>query len=499
MNERQDFYADLGLPRKASAEDIRRAYHKAARSLHPDVNVEIGATELFLQIQTAYEVLSDPEKRADYDKSLPPLEEEPPPVELSLLYSRPTLVQLNEPQLIYVLVEMAAPPGSKTRPSPPLNVCLVLDRSTSMQGERMDTVKMTALELLRQLRPQDVFSIVTFSDRAEVLIPAGRRPEIEEIEKKVQMLHTGGGTEIFRGLEAGFNEVRNKASQSYTNHLILLTDGRTYGDEAACLRIADQAAGLGIGITGLGIGEAWNDVFLDNLATRTGGSCQYVSRNSDIQEFLKKKIRGLGHVYAERINLDLKLKPGVRLNYAFRLSPDAHPLPNTTPLRLGVIPKDPGLSFLLEFRVDPFRGHPQSITLAEGNISLVIPTRSHPTYTVEAKLTRPVSETHLLQPTPTRLMDAISRLNLYRMQESAQQYLAEGDKENAHRNLQNLATHLFSHGEHELARAVLQEAENIEQNLGFSEAGKKRIKYGTRALLLPASIPETRVETQESR
>src|SRR5262245_52631472 len=66
----RDYYEVMGVPREATADDIKRAYRKLARKLHPDLQPEAEraqAADRFKEINEAYEVLSDPEKRAKYD------------------------------------------------------------------------------------------------------------------------------------------------------------------------------------------------------------------------------------------------------------------------------------------------------------------------------------------------------------------------------------------------------------------------------------------------
>ncbi|MGZ9221811.1 MAG: DnaJ domain-containing protein, partial [Anaerolineales bacterium] len=254
----QDYYALLGIMRNASKEEIKRAYFDAAQKFHPDKNSAAGETEIFLGIQQAYEVLSNPQRRAQYDAILPAEENLILPYEYRLLYSRPNLVQLDEPQMLYVLLEIEAPAQARQAPAPPLNVCLVLDRSTSMQGEKMDTVKSAAIQVLRNLRPQDILSVVGFSDRAEVIIPASYLQDRQRLEAKIQMIQPSGATEMLQGLELGVKEVMRSLDSKRINHIILLTDGHTYGDEQQCLELASNLAEHGIGISGMGIGQEWN-------------------------------------------------------------------------------------------------------------------------------------------------------------------------------------------------------------------------------------------------
>jgi len=67
--EFKDYYKILGVPRNASAADIKKAFRKLARQYHPDVaKVKKGSEERFKEINEAYEVLSEPGNRSKYDK-----------------------------------------------------------------------------------------------------------------------------------------------------------------------------------------------------------------------------------------------------------------------------------------------------------------------------------------------------------------------------------------------------------------------------------------------
>ena len=476
-----NYYAILGLAKNAGLEEIKRAYWEAARRYHPDVNTKLGETELFLDVKAAYDVLSDPKKKAEYD-ALIDAEPDVYPASIEVLFSRSSLPRSKNHQLLYALLRVIPNADAIAADASALNVCLVIDRSTSMQGERMDTVKDAAIELIRNLKPSDTLSIVTFSDYAEVLLPAGRGQDRNALETSIRLLHAKGGTEIYRGMEAGFAEVRRNIRPTSIDHMILITDGRTYGDEQACLGLADKAASLGIGISGLGIGNEWNDAFLDELATRSGGSSIYVSDTADIDRFLKQKFQELSQVYAESVVYYPEINPSVTLNYAFRLKPQAGILGTEPPLRLGNLPKDSNLEILLEFLVGPISPAVEHLLLAEGRFTLGIPSRPMPTFNSRLSLGLPIRQTFQVENPPAAILWALKQLTLYRIQEKAQEDIAAGEVSSANRRLKHLASHLLAQGESSLARTVFEEIENLERDQSLTETGGKRIKYGTRAL-----------------
>ena len=486
--DQQDYYAILGVSRDASQEDIKRAYFQAAQKLHPDKNTAAGETELFMGVQQAYEVLSNPKRRALYDATLPPQEKINLPYQYKLTYSRPNLVHLNEPQMLYLIIELESPLEGRRSVSPPLNVCLVLDRSTSMKGEKMDVVKSTAIQVLRNLRPQDILSVVTFSDRAEVIIPAAYHQDRARLEARIQMIQPSGATEIYQGLEAGVKEVMRSINSSRINHIILLTDGHTYGDEQLCLALASKVAEHGIGISAMGIGQEWNDIFLDVLATRTGGSSAFISEPQGIKRLLLEKFNALVHTYADDITLQLNPLEGVELSYGFRLQPEPAPvMVDETPLHLGSILQDTSTRVIFEYIIQPKAVQSEILTFVNGTLNVMIASRPLPVPPLRMRLQRPVYDEPEKDPPPSDVVQALSRLMLFRMQDRARKEIEKGNIDVATRQLQSLAANLLSQGERSLAQTIMLEVDHLQKKNTLSAEGGKKINYGTRALFLAAS------------
>ncbi len=482
MPEKTDFYRRLNIGTGASEEAIKKAYRLAVKKAHPDVNKNAGATQLFLDIQEAYQMLSDPKHRKNYDAGREP-GKSTPKILTHIEYSQNALLRLKEPQIIYALIDIVATEEAQDLTGLPLNLSLVIDNSTSMSGARLDMLKVAIKEIIQDLDQEDKISLISFNDFAKVLLPSQSQPQARQIESSVNDFFAEGGTEIFQGLEAGYHEITRSMTKNYVNHIILVTDGHTYGDEDSCLALAKKAAEEDIGISGMGLGIEWNDAFIDQLCALTGGQSQFVQDHNQIKEFLSQNIASLKQADTRRITLDILPAPGVQVNSAFRVLPEALPLPVQESYSLGILKKNTPHRVLLEFLIEPISGKLDRAVIASGEFTLKRTGRDLTIpFTLERKL---IEESEKLEPPVPEIIRAISHLTFYRLQEKAQHDILVGNPETAYQRLMNLSSHLMAKGEGGLAKIAMNEAQYIRSHNNFSPTGKKELKYGTIHLMLP--------------
>lgn len=487
-----NLYNELGLPFDATVDEIRSAYFRAAKQFHPDVNKSPGDQERFLRVQDAFQILSDSKKRAAYDATLPSELRDPLAIEVNVLYSLPGLPRLREPQRLYAILEVQAA-GRATTTRPPVHVCLVIDRSTSMQGKWLDQIKHSLAQTLALLNPNDLISVVAFSDRAQVVTPPTAASELATILESVRLLTAHGATEIYQGLSQGYKVLANQPQPGYARHLVLFTDGHTYGDEQQCFELAESASAAGIAISGFGFGHEWNDEFLDRLAAYSGEQAVFVNSPKELYNYLETRLLSFNTRFASGVRFEYETSPNVCLQDAFRLQPAEAPVIVSSPMVLGDLPTYKSLRILLEFLVHPIPSDETVVNLLVGKLLLEFPERVVHTYRVHVHLNRLVRSLNRREIIPGSIMQAVSRLNLYRMQAKAREEAQSGQIEKAVNRLRNIATHLLAEGESKLANEIIQESESLQATRCLSEEGVKRIKYGTRSLFL---LPNPEQSTQ---
>lgn len=478
-----DFYEILGLDESATPEEVKRAYRRLARSAHPDVNPQAETAALFRQVQGAYETLRDPTARAQYDAKVQARQKDAP-FALEVTLSQATLPCRQEPQMLYVLAEVNAREGLQAA-YPSLNLCLLVDKSNSMAGERIEQAIAAALSILEQLSPQDTVSIVAFSDRAEVLVPPQSGGDCTLSAARLRSLVPGGGTEIGEGLAAALGLLARAWSPGASSHLFLLTDGYTYGDEARCLRLAEEAHRQGVAISTVGIGTAWNEDLLDRIALLSGGLSSYVERPSEIGTVLTEQVRRLSTLICPYLEAQCWWEPEVSLVGAFLLSPQTArlaPEGGAASLRLGGLSLLAPTAFLLECLVSPCPPGPRRMgtlqvkgALPEGQEGPPVVVRQPVRATFQELPFSP-------PPVPPKVVWAARKATLVKLEEQVRRDVDRGWHEHASRRLRALATQMLEMGESELAHTALLEADQVAATGKMTPEGQKRVYYGTRML-----------------
>jgi Ca-activated chloride channel family protein len=159
---------------------------------------------------------------------------------------------------------------------------------------------------------------------------------------------------------------------------------------------------------------------------------------------------------------------------------------------MGPVIQESTLKVLMEFVVESEAVRRSNAVLLDGKLFVTLASQSTPVVPIPLRLTCPVSDEAGTEPPPGEILDALSRLKLYRLQEQARLEVTAGNYDQAAEHLTRLATHLLAQGERSLAKTALMEAENIQHKKSFSQQGGKEIKYGTRALLMSGSRTEAK-------
>jgi Ca-activated chloride channel homolog len=404
------------------------------------------------------------------------------PITLHIQTASPALQVSSEPQMVYLLVTGRT--ATSTPQQLPLNLCLVLDRSSSMRGERLFQVKEAARQVINQMRSSDAFGLVTFNDRAEVVVPSQLVRDRESIKSTVMSLDARGGTEMAQGLALGLQEIERPKING-VSRLVLLTDGRTYGDEHACVELARRAQRRGIGLTTLGVGTEWNEDLLETMTAGPNSRTQYITAASEIGNVFSAELNRLQATVAQSVELALALSPESQIQSCYRVQPfiaQLHPQSSGNGIwrvPIGEWAANEEQSFIIELVVPPVSTGSHTVARLDLRYDLVGNMASQSS-SATVQLPAIVGGEQQVAP---EVRKALERMVAYQLQTRAWQSVAEGKIEDATKRLRMAGTHLFNSGEVALAEMAHAEATRLLQGGTSSADGRKRIKYGTRGLI----------------
>ena len=107
----------------------------------------------------------------------------------------------------------------------PLNISLVIDRSGSMDGDKLKHAKLAAQFVIDQLSPEDYVSIVQYDDAVDVVSTSNRVGDKQLLKRKVDAISAGGSTNLGGGMLEGYHQVKSTYNDGFVNRVLLLSDG----------------------------------------------------------------------------------------------------------------------------------------------------------------------------------------------------------------------------------------------------------------------------------
>ncbi|NUO56463.1 MAG: DUF3520 domain-containing protein [Hamadaea sp.] len=175
---------------------------------------------------------------------------------------------------------------SESRPDVALT--FVIDVSGSMaEPGRLDLVQDALHYLVRQLRRTDSVALVTFNERAKMVLPMTRLSQVEDLDRAIDSLSAGGSTNLESGLVTGYQVARDGFRQGSSNRVILLSDGLANvgnTESSPILRRVKAEADKEISLLGVGVGSSYGDELMEKLADQGDGFAVYVADRNQARD-----------------------------------------------------------------------------------------------------------------------------------------------------------------------------------------------------------------------
>ncbi len=235
-------------------------------------------------------------------------------VQLEVSMPNPVLLA-NQKQTTYLKVGMTGFQMASERARPPVNVAIVLDRSGSMSGEKLERAKDAAKEAINRLSSQDILSLVVYDSAVDVLVPATKVGDRQSLHQRVDQIRSGQSTALFAGVSKGAAELRKFMELERVNRVILLSDGIANKGPSSPGELGELGASLikeGISVSTIGLGLDYNEDLMAKLADRSDGNHVFVEHPNQLVGVFNEEFGDILSVVAQEIDIKIKTAPSIR-------------------------------------------------------------------------------------------------------------------------------------------------------------------------------------------
>ena len=212
-------------------------------------------------------------------------------------------------------------------------VVIIIDKSSSMEGRKMELARISAIGVIENLRPIDMVGVLIFDNSFQWAVPIRRAEDKSMIKRLVAGITPDGGTQIAPALTEAYRKIL--PSLATYKHIVLLTDG--ISEEGDSLELSREATANKVTISTVGLGQDVNKAYLEKVAAFAGGKSYFLNEPNGLEQILLRDVmEHTGSTAIEKIlkptvikktdvleNVSIETAPALKGYVKFKTKPEA--------------------------------------------------------------------------------------------------------------------------------------------------------------------------------
>jgi uncharacterized membrane protein len=165
-------------------------------------------------------------------------------------------------------------------------VVLIIDKSSSMEGRKIELARLASIGVVDNLRPIDMVGVLIFDNSFQWAVPLRRAEDRTLIKRLISGITPDGGTQIAPALNEAFRKIL--PSNATYKHIVLLTDG--ISEEGDSMDLSREALAKRVTISTVGLGQDVNRAYLEKIATLAGGKSYFLNEPAGLEQILLRDV-----------------------------------------------------------------------------------------------------------------------------------------------------------------------------------------------------------------
>jgi|GEM_PF-3750465 len=408
-------------------------------------------------------------------------------------WSQSTVLK-NEPNELFLQVDLRAKDiGTKNRPS--VTTMIVLDRSGSMDGEKIEKTKLATLQAFKSLHAKDTIGIISYSNHAQVHMRPTLKKDLStaKIQKTLDGIYPAGGTNISDGIRLAIALLEESQTKALYRRILLISDGQATKGETSIFKLeklASLAKQKGISISAMGVGNQYSEDLMMALSQSGGGNYYHVQRTQSIEHTLSQEMSKTQKVLAQDVTFEFSIPPEFHLEKIFGYKHKA--LGNKIVVYLGDLSSTDKRKFIAKLTYEPSLMSSEQLICTMKLQYESLFSNEHFSYNAETKLSMSSDPQEVKSSIEPHVLEQVGKVSLAETRKLAAAYFDAGNYERAQLILRQALKEAYNAAEERDSPAIKTLVERIKKQSAVLETLRpgtetakdyiKTEKYESRAL-----------------